>query len=64
MVFGLLYGFETCLARNTRRRNEKLISPADEIVDRALTVAASAICRGNLSTSSRSFAADRYHVGV
>src|SRR5207244_10450632 len=32
-VVRLLYGFETCLARNTRRRNEKLISPGGVIAN-------------------------------
>src|SRR5439155_21898043 len=32
-VVRLLYGFETCLPRNTRRRNEKLISPGGGIAD-------------------------------
>jgi hypothetical protein len=29
----LLFEFETCLPRNTRRRNEKLISPGGRIAD-------------------------------
>src|SRR5206468_8107242 len=33
------YGFEICLPRNTRRRNEKLISPGDRIADRVVRVA-------------------------
>src|SRR6187397_1079304 len=38
----LPFGFETCLTRNTRRRNEKLISPARLHADRAPTVAGTA----------------------
>jgi hypothetical protein len=38
-VVRLLYGFETCLPRNTRRRNEKLISPAGVIADRSCRIA-------------------------
>src|SRR6266704_2821266 len=33
------YGFEICLPRNTRRRNEKLVSPGDRIADRVVRVA-------------------------
>src|SRR6266571_5333772 len=30
-LFDSFYGFETCLPRNTRRRNEKLISPGSRL---------------------------------
>src|SRR5256885_10573142 len=33
------YWFEICLPRDTRRRNEKLISPGDRIADRVVRVA-------------------------